>query len=192
MLTIALFAGALILGQAKASDLHCPVMLEAAPKPAASVDFNGVRFPICCAACTDPFLKSPAQFLKADHLQGKTVGQAMFEPVTGLRIHPKDSKGSSDFAGVRFHFSSVENKRRFDADPKRFGTLPEREALFCAVMNHPLKGGYDKAGGYVDHGAVRYYVCCPSCHPTLKAEPAKHVGKAASAIKAPATSLSPK
>jgi YHS domain-containing protein len=190
MLTLAI--GALVLGapqappQAIVGPVHCPVMGSPVAKVSEAIDYNGARFEFCCPGCADPFAKTPAKFLTAESTKGKTVGVFLFDPVSGARLAPKDAKGgSSDFGGIRFHFATADNKKTFDAAPKRYGTMPQKEALYCPVMGHALSGGYDKTGGYADHDGVRYYVCCPNCLPKLRSAPGDHAGKASGAVKVP-------
>ena len=78
--------------------------------------------------------------------------------------------------------------KAFDAAPKKFAAMPEKEALFCPVMGHSVKS-VAAAGGFVDHEGVRYYVCCGNCLPGMRQEPGKYAPKAASAMKTAAAVL---
>ena len=172
--------------------LVCPTTGEAVAKAASSIDYAGVRYGTCCAGCDGPFKKDPAKALKSPALKGKTAGVSLFDPVTGLRLDAKAARGgSSDFGGVRYLFASAENKKAFDAEPKKYGTSPAKEALFCPVMKHEV-ASYAASGGYVDHEGVRYYVCCGGCMDGLKADPAKFVANASAAVKAPVAKNAPK
>ena len=43
------------------------------------------------------------------------------DPVCGMMIDEKKSKLKSDHEGVAFYFCSADCKRKFDADPHRYG-----------------------------------------------------------------------
>jgi YHS domain-containing protein len=179
MITLAI--ASLVLGQGAAA-VVCPMTGGASPSTGKAVDYNGVRFTMCCGGCDAPFKKDPAKALKSDALKGKLVGVALFDPVSGARITEKSAKGGfSDFDGVRFYFANADEKKAFDAEPKKFAKAPEKEALYCAVMGHELKD-YSTAGGYVDVESVRYYTCCADCTAALKKDPSL-VAKAKSAVK---------
>jgi len=161
----------------------CPMTGEASTDAGKSVDYNGVRYTMCCGGCDAPFKKDPAAALKSDKLKGKVVGVSLFDPVSGARIEAKDAKSSVDFAGTRYFFSSVDERKEFDADPKKFTATPKQDALFCAVMGHELKD-YATAGGYADIEGTRYYTCCTDCLAQLKKNPAL-AAKAKNAVHAP-------
>ncbi len=186
-------ASLLVSFAAQGPALHCPVTGEAVPASAkASVDYNGVRYTPCCAGCAGPMKKDPVKMLKSEKLKGLVVGVGLFDPVTGLRVNAKEAKGGfSDFEGVRYMFASADSKKAFDAEPKKFGIQPEKEALFCAVMGHEVKD-YASAGGYVDHAGTRYYVCCAGCMGPMKKDAAALAAKAAKEVKKPAVMDSPK
>ena len=143
--------------------LTCPVMGGKADHKLAGSDYNGVRYSFCCPACKGTFEKSPEKFVKASRESKKTAGAFLFDPVSGNRLeHDKSIGGHSDFGGVRFLFEKEENKALFDKDPKRYGSLLSKEALYCPVSKEAVPS-YADASGYVDHKGVRYYMCCPGC-----------------------------
>jgi YHS domain-containing protein len=168
----------------KAPTLTCPIMLSSSPATGPKVDYNGMRYIFCCAGCDDMFIKDPQKALKNEKLKGKLVGYSLFDPVSGARLEVKDSKGHSDFNGYRYYFQSAANKAAFDKEPKKYTVAPTKEVLMCGVGGHEVDS-YEGSGGYVDHNGVRYYVCCPSCHPKMKAEPAKYAAKVEKHIQAP-------
>ncbi len=179
MITLAI--ASLILAQGSAA-VVCPMTGGASPETGKAVDYNGVRYTMCCGGCDGPFKKDPQKSLKNEALKGKLVGISLFDPVSGARITEKAAKGvSSDFNGIRYYFASTDDKAKFDAEPKAFTKAPEKEALYCAVMGHELKD-YATAGGYVDLANVRYYTCCAGCNTALKKNPAL-ADKAKSAVK---------
>jgi YHS domain-containing protein len=191
MLTTAAFVLALAMTPAQDPVLYCPVMAEPSSNPTGTFHYNGAIFQTCCGGCDEAFKLAPARFLASDKLKGKTVGIFLYDPITTLRIDGKKAKARSEHNGIVFYFASEENKRRFDAEPKRYGTLPKKEALYCTVMNHPIKH-FASTGGYVDHEGTRYYVCCPACLPKLQKEPTKYVGNGARAVREPAVLDAPK
>ena len=172
------------LGQG--ATLHCPVMGSAVNKPAEAIAYNGVLYGTCCGGCGSQFTKDPGKFLKSDKIKGKAVGVFMFDPVAGAKVDTTKSKfGPVTHNGTQFYFLEEKNMATFKADPKKYAAMPEKEALFCPVMGHEIKGGYAGAGGYADVEGVRYYVCCGGCLGQMKADGKKFVAKAAKAVKAP-------
>jgi YHS domain-containing protein len=173
--------------------VNCAVMGDATDSKSVALDYNGVRFPMCCDSCVTMFKRSPDRYLTPDRVKKSgTVGYSLFNPVTGLRIEIKDAKGGfADYQGVRYFFASADEKKAFDTDPKKFGTLPKNEALYCAVMGHGIKS-YAAAGGYVDHNDTRLYVCCGGCMGKLKADTAGYADKSKAQVKKPAVQSAPK
>jgi YHS domain-containing protein len=180
MITIAI--ATLLLGQGAAA-VVCPMTGEASPATGKAVDYNGVRYTMCCGGCDGPFKKDPVTALKNEKLKGKLVGVSLFDPVTGLRITEKAAKGYADFNGVRYYFANADEKATFEKDAKKLTAVPAKEALFCPVMGHELKD-YATSGGYVDFENVRYYTCCADCSAAMKKDPAAVAGKAKAAVKA--------
>jgi YHS domain-containing protein len=165
---------------------------EAITKTAGDIDYNGVRYGTCCAGCPEAFKADPAGALKSKRLENKTVGTSLFDPVTGLRIEPKNAKGGSeDYKGIRYYFASEENKKSFDADPKMYAAAAKKEVLYCAVMGHAVKD-YASAGGYVTVEETRYYVCCGSCLNVFKEKSKEIAAKVQDKAKVPAAFDAPK
>lgn len=129
---------------------------------AAGVEYAGAKFTFCCAGCPAPFKKDPAKYIKQAATAGNIIGTSLFDPVSGLRVDATKAVASSDFKGVRFHFASAANKTAFDAEPAKFGVVPEKESLVCAVSGETV-ADYGTSAGYVDHKGVRYYACCAGC-----------------------------
>jgi len=171
--------------------LSCAVTGEVITSAKGSFDYNGVRYPMCCGGCSNAFKKDAAKLLTNEKLKGKTLGVSLYDVTTGTKIEPKAAKGSSDHEGVRYYFATVDGKAAFDKDPKKYGTAPKKEALYCAVMGHAIPN-YAAAGAYVDQGDTRYYVCCPACLEKMKADTASLAAKIAVHVKEPAASPSPK
>ena len=166
------------------SGLTCPIMGGAADFKGEYTEYNGARFYYCCPGCSGQFESKPSEFLKTAGEKGKLIGEFLFDPVSGMRIDSKKSKASSDFKGIRFYFESVDNKATFDADPKKYGRLPAKEALRCPAMNKPIEA-YSKASGYADYNGVRYYFCCAGCEKPFAADSEKLSAGAASYIQEP-------
>jgi YHS domain-containing protein len=171
---------------AKTQPLSCAIMGSPVNAKATALDYAGVRYSFCCPGCDKAFAKDPKAAIKSPDVKGKTIGVSLFDPVSGLRIKPKKDTPFSDFEGVRYHFESAENKKSFDSEPKKFAGAPEKEALYCAVMDHGV-ASYEAAGGYVDHEGVRYYICCAACMGKLKSDTAKYAAGASKAVKTPTT-----
>jgi YHS domain-containing protein len=132
------------------------------------VDVNGIRFRFCGDDCRAKFKEGPMQALRAASGKGWIVGVGVFDPVSGKKLTPQSARGgSSDYQGVRFAFTSSENKAAFDAEPKRFGSVPEKWCSICPIMNTELAHTYG-ATGYLDVAGVRYFSCCEQCYPRLR------------------------
>lgn len=166
--------------------LLCPVMGSAANEKLAGTDLNGVRYGFCCGGCKATFEKSPAKYVTASRVAAKTVGAFLFDPVSGNRLeHAKAIAGFSDFGGVRFLFEKEANKAAFDLDPKRYGTLPGREALYCPISKEVV-ASYADASGYLDHKGIRYYMCCPGCETKFPAKADAYAASSTGYVKIPA------
>ncbi len=172
----------------------CPVMGE----PMADVstkgyhDYNGARYWFCCGGCDVQFKKEPLKFLEKQIKAGNVAGDFMFDPESGLRFaSPGIIAATSDYKGIRFHFSSAANKAAFDKEPAKYGTMPKKEALYCAVAKEEIKN-YASAASFVDYKDVRYYTCCGGCVAKMKADPGKYAGNAKDHVKAPGVATQPK
>lgn len=164
---------ALIAGIAFGSAAACPITGQSAAADSKMVDANGIRFKFCGPNCAAEFKKDPMAALAAAAKKGWVVGTAVFDPISGRKLTPQTARGgSSDFAGVRYTFTSGANKSAFDADPKKCGTVPLKWAAVCPVMDLELAHTYG-ASGYVDVEGVRIFACCEQCFPKLRAQPAR-------------------
>ncbi len=155
-------------------------------------DYNGARFWFCCGGCDATFKKDPLKNLEAQAKKGNVAGDFMFDPVTGNRLaSPGIIAQTSDYKGIRFHFSSAANKATFDKEPAKYGTMPKKEALYCAVAGEEIEN-YASAASYVDFKGVRYYTCCAGCVNKMKSDPAKYAPSAKDHITVPAVATQPK
>lgn len=162
----------------------CPVAGSAVTTDSPAMDYMGVRYRTCCENCKGAFMKDPASILKAEKNKGKLLGVSLFDPISGATINPSKAKGGfSDYNGVRFYFDRAGEKATFDADPKKYGTIPEKESMFCPVLKVELKNYYG-TNGFVDFEGVRYYACCAACFGQMKSGMAKFAPNAADHIAA--------
>ena len=174
LVTILLSTGLMSHGL-QATPLSCPTMGGPIKVGQPVTDFDA------------EFAKDPSGAIKKSAKAGKTVGLSLFDPVSMKRIDSEKAKGGfSDYKGIRFYFDTEDEKATFDKEPKKFGALPKKEALFCPVMGNPVKS-YAKASGYADYEGVRYYFCCAGCDVKFAAEPAKFAEVAKDHVQAPAT-----
>lgn len=183
---LAALAGMLIgVGGMHGDALMCPVMgAGEAAETGEYSDYNGVRYWYCCGGCKQKFEKEPAKYVAA-RAKGKAAGVFLFDPVTGNRIdHAKAIKEFSDYNGVRYLFASAEHKATFDKDPKKYGTLPTKEALYCSPGKEAVPT-YGFSSGYVDYKGTRYYMCCAGCEKPWTQEPEKHAEASKSYVKSP-------
>ena len=156
--------------------ITCAVTGEDMEKAGATVLYRGSAYDMCCAGCANPFVKNPQKFLKEDRVKGRTVGVHLFDPVSGYAVKAERAKaGPVVHNGVAYYFTSAENKSAFEGNPKKFTAAPAKEALYCPVMKEPVAKITD-SGGYADVNGVRYYICCPGCLGTFKADTKKYTG----------------
>jgi YHS domain-containing protein len=101
-----------------------------------------------------------------------------------MRLDEKKIAGSTDYKGVRYRFASEANMEKFKAEPKVFSKNPEKEVLFCVVMDHEISN-YAEASAYVDYEGVRYYMCCGDCATAFKLKPAEYAKKFAAKVSKP-------
>lgn len=165
----------------------CPVQGEEVKDTATAGfhDYNGARFWFCCAGCDKAFAKEPGKYVAEQAKAKKVTGDFMFDPVSGVRLKsPGIIAETSDYNGIRFHFSSKENKAKFDKEPAKFGAMPKQEALYCPVAKEEI-AAYANAASFVDFKGVRYYTCCGGCVAKMKEDPAKYAPNAKDHIKTP-------
>jgi len=170
------------LASGHASDsMHCVVLGDAYVKAAETIDYKGVRYGTCCGGCGGDFIAKPDAILAEDAKKNFLVGMSLFDPVSGVRIEAKADAANSIYKGVKYYFSTTDEKAKFDATPAQFTAAPMKEVLHCPVQNDAI-ANYAAAGGYVDVAGVRYYVCCASCLSMLNKDPGQYTGKVASMV----------
>lgn len=167
----------IVLGLAPQQKLHvtCAVTGEEMEKPVATILYKGAAFDMCCGGCPGAFLKNPEKFLKEDKVKDRTVGVYLFDPVNGYAVKADKAKAGPVVSnGIGYYFTSAENKTEFEANPKKYTVAPAKEALYCPVMKEEVKN-ISESGGYSDVDGVRYYICCPGCLQSFKADPKKYL-----------------
>lgn len=191
ILGVIALAAALQQDAAAQPALSCPIAgSPVSGKPGEVIEYAGIRFSTCCTDCGGTFKKDPAKALKASADSGKTVGVFLFDPISGARIEASKAAAYSDYKGVRYEFKTTDEKTTFDASPKKFATMPAKEALFCPVYKVKI-AAYSEANGYVDSNGVRYYVCCGHCLGEMGKNAAKYTANAADKITVPAAADAP-
>ncbi|MBS1705639.1 MAG: hypothetical protein JST40_07175 [Armatimonadetes bacterium] len=175
-----------IVGGAQIPTTVCPLQGEPASDKIATIDYNSVRYSFCCQGCVGAFAKDPAKSIKTAEtkFKGKALGTYLFDPVSRLRVEPKDAKASMVYNGVVYPFQSTANFATFKKNPKTYTVAPTKEALKCPVAIETLHGP-SGAYAYRDIKGVRYFICCGGCLPKFDKEPAKFTGNVTADIKAP-------
>ena len=166
----------------QANQLTCPVLGEAIPANAPSLEYAGLRVSFCCAGCDEKFAKNPTEYLKQADEEKKTVAISLFDPVSGTRLNLDKAAEIMDFKGVRYPFASKANHDEFMAFPGLFTETPEKESLTCPVMKNDV-ASYSAAAGYADFKGVRYYFCCDGCDANFKKDPEKYIDAVASKVR---------
>ena len=162
----------------------CPMMGGTANAKGPHVEYNGVSYAFCCGGCDARFAKDPATALKNPSLKGKVTGTFLFDPVSGQRINTSEAKLSSVYNGTRFYFSNEADQKAFNADMKKYGTLPAKEVMQCPVSGEKVDN-YSGSVGFADYNGVRYYFCCADCIAPFKGSPAKYAAEASKKAAAP-------
>jgi YHS domain-containing protein len=175
----------------QAISLSCPLMDAPVRPDENAMDFGGIRYALCCGGCVSAMTSNPRMVVKGIEEKKGTFGFSLFDPVSGERVPLKKAKATATFKNIAYVFASEANRATFEASPVKFTKAPEKEAVYCPVMNHAVKS-VAASGGFVDHEGVRYYVCCPNCLAALKADPAKFVGNAKGAVQAVKVTKAPK
>lgn len=157
----------------QAPAVTCSILGGPAALNGPAVDYKGVRYQFCCNTCQGAFDKDPEKAITADRNKGKTIGTALFDPISGSRISKKDSKATEDYNGVRYYFASDDEKTKFDGDPAKFTVLPAKESLYCPVQKDKTPN-ISEAGAYADYNGVRYYFCCGMCPGEFAKDPGKY------------------
>ncbi len=186
MLTVMLAAMALSPKQDDLvkTPLTCSVLGINAPDGGPSVDYKGVRYALCCAMCQASFQKDPNAAITSDKAKDKTIGTFMFDPITDSRITSAAAKASTDYKGVRYLFTTTDEKKTFLDSPDKYTSIPEKEALYCPVEKQKLSG-YASAGSYRDYEGVRYYFCCDSCPTDFMKKPADYAKASVAYVASP-------
>jgi YHS domain-containing protein len=156
--------------------LVCAVMGVPLVSVSKTFEYQGLRVPLCCAACEATFLSGPAKVVASAASKGWVFATSYFDVTTGKRIDRAKAKFHSDFGGVRYPFASEAGRKTFLASPGGFAARPAKESLTCPVTGTALKG-YSAAAGYADYRGVRYYACCAGCLPAMQKDIAAVVAK---------------
>lgn len=170
----------------EAGSFTCPVLgskIESVTKDTLSADYRGVRYYFCCASCKPQFEKDPAKFLKSTTNKDKVIGASLFDPISTKRLDPDKAAAHRDYNGVRYFFSTADEKRSFDKEPKKLALTPEKDVLFCPVSNETVDS-YAEASDYSDVKGTRYYFCCAGCKPKFDQNPDKYLEGLDARIKA--------
>ncbi len=128
------------------------------------------------------FVAAPDTALAKDSKTDLLIGVSLFDPVSGARIEATDDAPNSIFKGVKYVFATNEEKAKFDKSPAKFTAAPAKEALHCPVEDGDV-ASYADAGGYVDSGRVRIYVCCAQCLSVLRKHTSEYAAKVGKFIK---------
>lgn len=141
--------------------LTCAVMSGNPAKAGGpAVEWQGIKFTMCCGGCDASFSKEPVKYLKAAAEKGTVVGVSLFDPVSGMRVN--EPKITSDYKGVRYAFADDADKASFTKEPAKFTKMPEKVVMTCPVSGEAVPS-YGAAGGYVDYKGIRYFACCSDC-----------------------------
>lgn len=147
----------------------CPIMGNTANPKGPTVEYNGAVYAFCCGGCDTKFAKDPVAALKNPALKGKITGTYLFDPVSGKRVHPGEVTLYAEYGGTRFFFENDKDLATFKTDPKKYGTLPTKEAMNCPVTGEAVEA-YSESPAFVDVEGIRYYYCCPGCEKGFTAE----------------------
>lgn len=171
---IGLMVTSVAVGQAP--PLTCPIMGNAVPESAPTVEYRGLEVAFCCAGCDESFLKDPEKHLAAMP-EGKVAAVSLFDVVTTQRIDSAKAEHWETYNGIAYPFQSGESHEQFKTMPEVYASAPKRESLVCPVMKSEI-ASHSKAVAYAEYEEVRYYFCCNGCPETFAADPGKYVKNA--------------
>ncbi len=148
----------------------CPVMGSPITTAAETFDYRGVRYFSCCAGCATQFKADPEKYTKSSADKNLTIGQALYDPVSRVRVKPGGDLPHELYSGVNYTFQNADDKTKFDADRDSFTKSPDMEVLTCPVLGTVIAEP-GLSAGYFDKDGVRFYLCCSKC-----IDPAKEKG----------------
>ena len=181
----------LVLSQGHTA-LVCPVQGEDIDTKGVSYEYSGAKFWMCCGGCPQMFAKTPEKFVEKMTSDHKVAGLSIFDPVSHIKVDEKKAiKETSDFNGVRYMFSTTEDKKAFDLEPAKYAKAPDKESLTCPGSKEKIASA-SAAYGYADYKGVRYYFCCPDCFKEFKTEADKMVANVTDSVKPLAVMATPK
>jgi YHS domain-containing protein len=157
----------------QSNQLTCPVLGEAIPANAPSLEYAGLKVTFCCAGCDEKFAADPSKYLKQAADEHKTVAISLFDPVNGDRIDLDKAAMIMDFQGVRYPFVTKENHDEFMGLPGLYTQTLTKESLTCPVMKNEIMT-YSAAVGFADFKGVRFYFCCAGCPEKFKDDSEKY------------------
>jgi len=175
MLTMLLAATVMAQGPATV----CPVMGDPISENSQRYEYAGLVTAVCCAGCEGSLKAAPDKAMKA---RGTSlVAYSAYDVIAKTSIKPDKAVATTDYNGVRYLFSTKENKAAFDKDPKALSTRPTYEAFGkCVVTKEVVPAG--KFAAYRDVKTVidgkpqmaRVYFCCMGCVPKFDDNPSNY------------------
>src|SRR5579872_2843776 len=120
-------------------------------KAKASTEYQGKTHYFCCPSCQQRFQAEPEKYLARaaaakpvpapmTPLNGSPAPMATMEvdPVCGMRVHPEEAKGSTEYQGATYSFCSPRCQERFQAEPEKY--LAAKPAAPTATEHHAAHG----------------------------------------------------
>lgn len=187
MLTMSVFSVALA-AVLQSNQLVCPVRGEPSKLVGKVVEYGGARFGFCCGGCETTFSNNAPKYIASAKHEKRVIGAFLFDPTTGMRIEPKNAKGSTDYAGLRYWFSTADGMKAFTANPGQYVLNVKSETLTCPVSGKKFTS-YHEAGGYRVYEGVAYYFCCGNCMDAFGKDPSTFVAKAKGSLQAPRATI---
>jgi YHS domain-containing protein len=154
-------------------NIHTPIE----GKPAVTLEYCGALFGTCCNICSRFFIKDPKDALARAIKFGKTIAAFEYDPLTGLRIDGAKAEEFSDYKAIRYFFTSIGEKKSFDANPGKFVGDVKAEAYCCPDRKEATTSM--PPGGYVDYKQIRYFFCDKECVAAFRSNPAKFAASVA-------------
>ena len=98
---------------------------------AASSDYRGETIYFCNPNCKKKFDADPEKYVsKPDRMSGEVAGPSttpkVKDPVCGMTIDPAHAAGMSTYNGETIYFCNPNCKKKFDADPEKYASKPDR------------------------------------------------------------------
>ena len=162
VLSVLLFTAQAGAAQVAPIQYWCPVMSAPADSHVETFDYKGIRYFGCCTGCAEKFAADPEKYVEAIEGSQHLVGQALYDPVSRMRVKAGGAHPRLQYKGIMYTFENADDLTKFKDAPESFTKTPDKEVLKCPVLDvtnpEPALNP-----SYYDADGVRIYLCCHGC-----------------------------